>query len=158
MKKIIYHCYGGSHSSVVTSAIHLGYLSKDAIPTPEELMKLPFFDKQNDADHGTLNLMGIDQFGNEVYICGCRNHGKILANVMNRIAEIAGIDMHSIKCIDTLKGVNLLMRLGGFISRKLRLIAIGRPLVIKGTLQAYDKFIQIVAEDSFAKQDINQEK
>ncbi len=66
--KIIYHCYGGSHSSVITAAIHLGFIPRDKIPKTEELMKLPFYDKQTDKDHGILRLMGKDDLGNEIYI------------------------------------------------------------------------------------------
>jgi hypothetical protein len=30
--KIIYHCYGGTHSSVIAAAIHLGLLPEDRVP------------------------------------------------------------------------------------------------------------------------------
>ena len=43
--KIIYHCYGGSHSSVIAAALHLGLLAKDRIPNETELMAIPYFDK-----------------------------------------------------------------------------------------------------------------
>jgi xylulokinase len=41
--KIIYHCYGGSHSSVLAAAIHTGRLNPERLPTGEELMALPYF-------------------------------------------------------------------------------------------------------------------
>ncbi|HEX3010797.1 MAG TPA: DUF3189 family protein, partial [Syntrophomonadaceae bacterium] len=38
--KIIYHCFGGSHSSVTAAAIHLGLIEKHRPPSMEELMSL----------------------------------------------------------------------------------------------------------------------
>ena len=43
--KIIYSCYGGTHSSPIAAAIHLGRLPDDRIPSPEELMKTDYYDK-----------------------------------------------------------------------------------------------------------------
>ena len=39
--KIIYSCYGGAHSSIIASAIHMGYLPTDRIPSVEEILSTP---------------------------------------------------------------------------------------------------------------------
>ena len=49
MKKIIYSCYGGAHSSIVASAIHIGYLPINRIPTTEEISNTPYYDAQSDS-------------------------------------------------------------------------------------------------------------
>ncbi|MGI6037995.1 MAG: DUF3189 family protein, partial [Limnochordia bacterium] len=48
--------------------------------------------------------------------------------------------------IDTLPYVNSYMRLGGFLSRALGLVAWGRPVVIKGTQRAYPHLVRLVRE------------
>jgi hypothetical protein len=40
--KIIYCCYGGSHSSVTAAAIHLDMLPLTRKPTSAELLSIPF--------------------------------------------------------------------------------------------------------------------
>ncbi|HWJ02080.1 MAG TPA: DUF3189 family protein, partial [Verrucomicrobiae bacterium] len=44
--KIIYNCYGGSHSSVTAAAIHLGLVDCGKVPCARELWKLPYYDSQ----------------------------------------------------------------------------------------------------------------
>ncbi|KUO50482.1 MAG: hypothetical protein APF76_07450 [Desulfitibacter sp. BRH_c19] len=144
--KIVYHCYGGSHSSVTTAAIHLGYLPNHRRPTSEELMGLPFFDKQIDKDHGKFNLMGKDEIGNEVYICGCRSLGSKVEKTLQGVAKITNTPIDDMIFIDTLNGVNNLMRVGGFLSRKLKLVSMGRPLVLEGTINSFNKFVDMVGE------------
>ena len=144
--KIVYHCYGGSHSSVTAAAIHLGYLASDKKPTPHTLMEIPFFDKQTDKDHGKFKFMGRDELGNEVYICGCRGLGKKVEKSLQGIAKIIDTPLDDIIYVDTLKGVNFLMRIGGFLSRRLRLVRLGRPIVLKGTVTAFNNFVNMVEE------------
>jgi hypothetical protein len=68
--KIIYHCFGGSHSSVTAAALHLGMLDKTRIPTREQLMDVPYYDKTSDEDFGSIRYMGTDEFGHDVYVLG----------------------------------------------------------------------------------------
>ena len=51
---IIYHCYGGTHSSVMAASLHLGLLPQDKKPTGKELLALPYFDQQSGADFGKI--------------------------------------------------------------------------------------------------------
>ncbi|HCX78095.1 MAG TPA: hypothetical protein DG577_01645, partial [Firmicutes bacterium] len=43
---MIYHCYGGAHSSVTAAAVHVGLLARDKTPSRLELVSLPYFDAQ----------------------------------------------------------------------------------------------------------------
>lgn len=144
-KNIIFYCYGGAHSSVVTASIYLGLLNPDKIPSTSDLLLLPFFDQQIDQDHGKMRLMGQDNAGNNVYIVGKRSMGDSFINVIQDFLSIRGVETKPVM-INTLPGVNFYMRIGGFLSRKLRITALGRPIVIWGTKKAYRNFVQIAKE------------
>ena len=58
MKKIIYSCYGGAHSSIVASAIHIGYLPINRIPTTEEISNTPYYDQAQSDSRGYIYLYG----------------------------------------------------------------------------------------------------
>ena len=144
-KKIIYHCYGGAHSSVTAAAIHLGQLRGEKVPTSEELMALTLFDRQTKEGHGKLHFFGFDEKGDEVYSVGCRNVGESVAKLLAKLKEILSAGDELI-FIDTLHCVNLKMRIGGYISRRLGLIKIGRPIVLRGTRDAYFKLVKLVQQ------------
>ncbi len=96
--------------------------------------------------------MGKDNHGNEVYICGCRSLGMQIEKTLHGVAKITNTSIDDIIFIDTLKGVSNLMRIGGFLSRKLKLVSIGRPLVLEGTINSFNKFVSMV--DNVKKQAI----
>jgi len=144
VKRVIYRCYGGAHSSVVAAAIHLGQLSSDKIPDKNDLLKLNLFDRQTQDGHGQLHFFGFDEQGRQVYSVGCRNAGKTVERVLKNIAKkILGRE-NDLMIIDTLHCVNYLMRIGGYISRQLGFTRIGRPVVIMGTRQAYPNLVSLV--------------
>ncbi len=153
--KIIYHCYGGAHSSVTAAALHLGYLPEDRIPDYNEIIHLPLFDKQSQNDHGKFFLMGIDNEGNEVYVVGCRGLGDTLDSIIRSIESISGINKNETVLVNTLSAVNFEMRVGGFTSRKLKIVFLGRPLVLYGTRKNYTKFLKLVKD---TKENIRQKK
>ncbi|MBS4030731.1 MAG: DUF3189 family protein [Clostridiales bacterium] len=142
-RKIVYHCYGGTHSSVTAAAIHLGHLKPEKVPTEDELMALTLFDRQTKEGHGQLHFFGFDEQGNEIYSVGCRNVGQAVGKVLGKIKEIIGAGEELI-FVDTLHCVNIKMRFGGYISRRLGFINIGRPIVLKGTQEAYPKLVELV--------------
>ncbi|NLZ93585.1 MAG: DUF3189 family protein [Firmicutes bacterium] len=142
-KRVIYHCYGGAHSSVVAAAIHLGKLNPEKIPTTTELLQLALFDRQTDEGHGQLHFFGFDEWQNQVYSVGCRNVGETVEKILLGVAKILGVD-HELFFIDTLHCVSLKMRIGGYLSRRLGLIPLGRPLVVAGTKEAYANLAALV--------------
>ncbi|NMA02123.1 MAG: DUF3189 family protein [Clostridia bacterium] len=141
---IIYHCYGGAHSSVTAAAIHTRLLSENTIPSGEELLKLPYYDLQVAEDHGYIRYMGQDEKQNNVYITSKHNLGKSYETIMRSVAEIAGLPQDELVFIDTMPYVNVLMMIGGYLSRRLGWVRIGRPIVIMGTKLAFPKFSQLV--------------
>lgn len=143
--KIIYHCFGGSHSSVTAAAVHLGLLDKNKIPTGQDLMKIPFYDKTTNADFGTIRFMGKDELGNEVYVLGKKSMGDRYSQILLGVAGVLGAEDQLI-VINCMKWVNWSMKLGGFTSRRLGFPFIGRPVVTRGTQKAFSHIIKLVEE------------
>jgi hypothetical protein len=151
---IIYHCFGGSHSSVTAAALHLKLLHRNRIPSNDELMKLPYYDKTTDADFGTLRYMGTDEFGNDVYVLGKKSLENRYANLLQGIARIVGAE-DQILMVDCMARVNWSMKLGGFTSRRLRLVRIGRPVVTWGTRKEFSHLINLVETVRFKAMNTN---
>ncbi|WP_027363384.1 DUF3189 family protein [Desulfotruncus alcoholivorax] len=142
--KIIYHCYGGTHSSVTAAAAHLGLLPDDRPPQTEELLAVPFFDTKEKNDHGDITIMGIDQYGNEICFVGQRGKPHLLENIVNSLAEHFAIPGDQFKLVNVMYKVNLSMKVGGTFSRRFRWINSGRPLVAWGTAKAYGQILKLV--------------
>lgn len=141
--KIIYHCYGGSHSSVMAAALHLGLLAKDRIPNETDLMDIPYFDKTTNADFGSIRFMGKDEYNNEVYVLGKKNMGDRYSNLLRGIAQILG-EEDQLLAINCMNRVNMFMKLGGFSSRKMGLVSLGRPVVVQGSRKAFLELVNLV--------------
>ncbi len=141
--KIIYHCFGGSHSSVTTAALHLGLLSQERLPTPQELMSLPYYDKTNDDDFGTIHYMGQDEQGHEIYILGKKSLGNRFSHLMMGVAAVLGKE-DQIMVVNVMDRVNISMKMGGFTSRRIGMPFMGRPVVIQGTRQAFAAMVSLV--------------
>lgn len=136
-KKIIYHCFGGAHSSLVAANIHVGRLSFDRPPTWEELMALPGYEQRTAKDHGHIFYVGNDEYGNEVYVLGRRNYSSVARRAIYGIARVIGLKAGEVVMIDAMPCVNWLMVIGGYLSRRCGLVRIGRPIVVAGTRRAF---------------------
>lgn len=144
--KVIYSCYGGAHSSPVAAAIHLGKLPEERVPDAEALLQLPRFDRVDSEKHGLAELMGVDPRGHEVYVLGRGPAGESVERALFSGLHLAGSDPSHFLLVDTLTCVNLPMRVGGYLSRRLRWIAVGRPIVLWGTRRAYFRLVQLVQQ------------
>ncbi len=142
--KIIYHCFGGTHSSVTAASAHLGRLSRERSPSPRELLSLPFFDTREGNDHGDITLLGVDSMRNEVYFVGQRGKPYLLENIVNGLAQSFNIPPDSYRLVNVMHKVNISMKIGGFLSRRFRWLKTGRPLVTLGTVWAYPEIIKLV--------------
>lgn len=139
---IIYHCFGGAHSSVTAAAIHLGWLAISKVPTYEELMEIPYFEVQINEDHGIFRYMGEDENHNKVYIIGRRNLKDDFEKLILGLAKIYGKDDFLI--VNTMPLVNWKMVVGGYLSRGLEIPKMGRAIVIKGVQDAFFKYTELV--------------
>lgn len=149
---IIYHCFGGSHSSVTAAALHLGMLDKSRIPTVNELMALPYYDKTSNKDFGVIRLMGRDEWGNDIYVLGKKSMGDRYSSILTGVAELLGAE-DQLLAVNCMSHVNWSMKLGGFTSRKLGLTMVGRPIVAWGTQRAFFHLVELV--DSVRSQQIH---
>jgi len=142
--KIIYHCFGGAHSSVTAAAVHLGWLPTDRIPTEEMIASLPLFDQNTNEDHGHIRLLGIDENNNEIYIAGRRNAARLFENIVTGITDIFERPADEIRLVNVMPYVNWKMVFGGYTSRRLGVIKIGRPVVLTGIRYSYLKIVSLV--------------
>lgn len=141
--KIIYHCFGGSHSSVLAAALHLNLIEKHRVPTIEEMLALPYFDKTTREDFGSIRFMGIDENGNEIYVLGKKSIGKRCHKVLLGIAEILG-KKDEVIFVDCMSRVNIIMKLGGFASRRVGWVKLGRPVLGRGARNAFLDLVNLV--------------
>jgi len=142
--KVFYCCYGSAHTSVVAASIHIGLLPHNRVPHPRELEILPHYDKTESFEVGTPFFMGIDEYGAEVYILGMINQRELIKKAVRSFLKHSGIDDKDVLIEDALKNVNIMTKIGGFISRRLGLVKIGRPLTIWGIQRGYADFTEFV--------------
>jgi len=144
--KIIYHCYGGAHSSVTAASIHLGLLPADRVPSREMFWGIPLFDRQDTDEHGHIFFMGIDEIGNEVYLTARRSRAVVLEDVFEGLAGIFAIPQEEYLLVNVLHRVNWTMKFGGYLSRRWGFIKVGRPIVTLGTQAAYFRVVDLVCK------------
>lgn len=142
--KIIYHCYGGTHSSVMAASLHLGLLAKNRLPSAKELLSCPYFDRLTSKDSGKIFLMGKDNWGREVYVMGCKNAGLLVETALKEFCQIMQINNGQVILVSTAPCLNILMKIGGYLSRRLNLITIGRLFLFPGAWLAFKQIKQIV--------------
>jgi hypothetical protein len=91
--------------------------------------------------------MGQDRFNHEVYVIGmgsCRKEGtRLLYQMVN---DSRGKSKGEVVVVNSIALINLEIRIGGFLSRRLGLISLGRWLIIYGIRKKYTKFVQLVEE------------
>lgn len=144
---VVYHDYGGTHSTALAAAIHLSIVGGDgatSIDSRSLLSRVPYFDQVPNTCKGTVMRIGRDSDGNEVFILGRRGDADLAINTVLSAARLLGRCDSDILFVDVSKRINLLMRIGGFISRRLNLIPIGRPIVTYGTRKAFPSISQLV--------------
>ncbi len=141
---IIYHCVGGTHSSAVASAVHLGFLPIDRIPEKEEILNIPYFDTLDKQDQGKIILRGIDDRKNKVFTLSRQFSPQLVIPAIKDAFELGGGDRSKLIVVNTMPAVNTLMKIGGFTSRRLNFPAFGRPIVALGSVKAYPDIIKIV--------------
>ena len=145
--KIIYSCHGGAHSSIVASAIHVGYLPIDRVPTGEEILNTPYYDQSPKENRGIPIYMGTDTELRKVYALGMGPYRTEYTKIAYNFAfQLAGRNKGDIRIINVVPLLSFSVKLGGLISRRIGLIKLGRPLTISGILKRYDLFIKLVED------------
>ncbi len=142
---IIYHCSGGSHSSVLAANIHLGILPTESVPEPATIMEKTVFDTSNKSEWGLIKPVGNDEYNNIVCTLGRNTSKDIVVNALHSFHHIAQVN-EELKLVNIHHKVNLLMKIGGFLSRGLGFVTVGRPIVMKGSLMAYSSIAEVVKD------------
>lgn len=142
---ILYHCYGGTHSSIIACWMHLNKLPMDSVPDKKTIESLPLFDQLTSQDHGRIMKIGTDEFGNTICSLGIKNQKNMIIPALKDLYYEIYKSTDGFLDVDTSPAVNVMMKIGGFISRSLKLTALGRPIVVSGSIKAYKNIAQIVA-------------
>lgn len=141
---VVYHDVGGAHSVPTAAYIHLNKLPMDRVPNKREILNIPTFDKIQKEDIGHLIYMGDDEYGAKVYTLARKYKPEIVIPAITDMYCILNGSKNGLYLVDTTNIINLLMKIGGFSSRRLNLVSFGRPIVTKGTLKAYMDIVSIV--------------
>ncbi len=145
--KIIYSCYGGAHTSIVAAGLHLGYLPQDKIPQKADILSTPYFDQTDNANIGIPLYMGQDKYNNEVYVIGMGSHRKEGSQLIYCfINDLKGSCKGELIIINSIALINLEIRIGGFLSRRLGFVDFGRRIITYGIRKKYDEFLQLTKE------------
>jgi len=142
----IYNCYGGTHSSSLASAIHLGKLPIDRVPSREDILNTDYFDRLTYKDMGSIIFRGQDKWGNKVYTLG-RGTSKALLPALLNLLSLLKLECgfkEEVVLINASPTVPPLMTMGGFLSRGIKLHFIGRPLLALGAQQTYFNIVKLV--------------
>lgn len=140
---VIYHCYGGTHSSVLAAAVHIGLLDPQRPPTPSEITRLPYFDSRDWDDYGRLCEYGRDKQGNRVFILGRGWHAEAPECLFRQMQRIRG-GSQRYKLVNSARTLNWQMKLGGYLSRRLHMKRLGLPLVVHGTRKTFPRIAALV--------------
>ncbi|MFO8060482.1 MAG: DUF3189 family protein [Bacillota bacterium] len=140
---VVYHCYGGSHTSVVSAALHLGWLPRSAPPCREDLEFVRAFDSL-ESRIGQIHHLGRDRRGVEVKAVGLGGARAVLWPLYLQLMEVAGWSREEIIGCHTLPAAGPVLRVGGFLSVRLGLTWPGRPLVIWGVRRAHPELVRYV--------------
>jgi hypothetical protein len=143
---VIYHDVGGTHSTAVAANIHINKLPMDRIASKDEILNLPTFDKISKNQVGHILYIGSDEFDAKVYTISRKYKPNLVVPAIRDAFIIGGMKDEDIYIVDTHPTVNLWMKIGGFTSRALGVVSIGRPIVTYGTIKAYEDIAQIVKE------------
>lgn len=143
--KVFYSCYGGAHTSVIAAAIHLGILPTDTLPTCKMLMEVPHYDVRRAQEIGLATFMGIDEFGNEIYVVGMGpKREACAAYVYDLVTAAIGSCYGALQIVNSIALINNYVRIGGFISKQLLLSKIGKPLTAYGIQRNYFDYVALV--------------
>lgn len=142
--KVIYHCYGGTHSSVLAAASHLNLLPAGKKPDRKMLKCLPFFDKQLKKDLGRIFFLGRDDQGHDIFIVGRLDCPEVVEKGLHDLAKAFSIPVEDFITVNVMPCVSSSMKVGGFLSRAMGIVGLGRPIVAWGGINAYRRVTAIV--------------
>lgn len=142
--KLFYYCYGGAHTSVTCASIHLGFLPRDRLPASSAFLSVPFYDKMDNDKLGIPMYMGRDKLGWDIYFMGLKNSKALSLPALRSFLNAFGVPQRQVFFVNALAELHPITSIGGFTSRKLGGVFIGRPMTIWGVRKSYAKFVDLV--------------
>jgi len=143
----IYNDYAGTHTTSLAAAYHLKQLPQSERKlTSEEILNVKYFNRLTKEDYGKLIFHGTDEDGNSVYTIG-RKKNKFVVVALKEWTFILQNKFHfneKIILSNTSPTVPILMSIGGFLSKGLKIDALGVPLLVKGAEQCCDNIYRLV--------------
>ncbi|MGM0501472.1 MAG: DUF3189 family protein, partial [Bacillota bacterium] len=117
--KIIYYCYGGTHSSVLAAAIHVGQLAVGEKPARKDIYSLPLYDQVQQQQIGIPYFYGKDEFNNSIYVLGLGSKRDLIKEFVLDYLQLFNINTEQVMLVAALPYVNCFTKLGGILSRRL---------------------------------------
>lgn len=157
----IYNDYGGTHTTSLAAAYHLNELAQtERKLTTEEILNVRYFNKLSKKEAGKLIFHGTDDKGNSVYTLG-RRSSKFVVPALKELSLLLQSKHHFNEKIifsNTSPTVPLLMSIGGFFAKGLKLNFIGVPLLVIGAKQCCDNIFRVVEYTKYAGTTTNEEQ
>lgn len=143
---VIYCCYAGAHTSITAAALHTGLLSAGEVPSSNEIIALPQFDQAVPEHLGRVWRYGSDERGHSIYIAALGPGRKATLSALRLVLNECGKPAEEVLIVDALSCINLEVRVGGFLSRRLGLVALGRAMCARGIIRNFRCFTRLVAQ------------
>ncbi|KAF0195514.1 MAG: hypothetical protein FD169_1327 [Bacillota bacterium] len=143
---VIYCCYAGAHTSITAAALHVGLLASKRNPTMSDILALPYFDATLQGQVGRVFKFGVDELGTNVYVASLGPRRQATLAALKLMLQESSVSMQNALIVNALSCISLEVRIGGFLSRRLGLVSIGRPMCAKGIIRHFRCFERLVAE------------
>ena len=143
----IYNDYGGTHTTALAAAYHLKEITQSERKlTTEEILNVNYFNKLSKEDFGKLIFHGVDENGDSVYTIGRKSNKLVIPALSNLTLLLQSKHQFQEKIIfsNTSPTVPIVMSMGGFFSRGLKIDFIGVPLLVLGAKQCCDNIFRLV--------------
>lgn len=143
----IYNDYGGTHTTALAAAYHLKEITQSERKlTTEEILNVNYFNKLSKEDFGKLIFHGVDENGDSVYTIGRKSNKLVVPALSNLTLLLQSKHQFQDKIIfsNTSPTVPIVMSMGGFFSRGLKIDFIGVPLLVLGAKQCCDNIFRLV--------------
>ena len=124
--------------------MHLGMLPKSRTATNREILSIPYYDNITSKHYGRIIHRGIDEYGNSIYTLSRQFSGKLMIRALTDLSVILSGNENQVVLVNVSPAVNTVMKIGGFLSRKLHLVWPGRTIVLWGSRRAYMDIAGIV--------------